>query len=126
MKQLACFLLLCLVLMFGCSANSEEYYPAFPRTISAVQAQQLMADGEAFILVDVREAAEFAAGHIEGAILIPIAELRYRAPEELPDSELRILVYCRSGRRSAEAAQTLIELGYSQVYDLGGILDWPY
>lgn len=94
--------------------------------ISAEDAKKIMDDAEDFALVDVREEDEYAAGHIAGALLIPYGEMEERAETELPDKEQTILVYCRSGRRSAIAAQTLLELGYTDVRDFGGIIDWPY
>ncbi len=77
-------------------------------------------------MVDVRTEKEYAAGHIEGAILIPNETITDKRPEQLPDLDAEILIYCRSGRRSAEAAKKLIAMGYTRVYDFGGIIDWPY
>ena len=77
-------------------------------------------------IVDVRRADEYEAGHIPGAILVPNETILSEAATKLPDQNAVLLIYCRSGRRSAEAAQKLLSLGYSQVYDFGGILDWPY
>lgn len=94
--------------------------------ISAEEAKEIMDDTNNFVIVDVREADEYAAGHIKGALLIPYGEIGEKAGEELPDKEQIVLVYCRSGRRSAIAAQTLVELGYTDVRDIGGIIDWPY
>jgi len=99
--------------------------PAY-QTITAAEGLGIMESGEPFILLDVRAQSEFEEGHIAGAILIPDQELVNRALSELPDQDLRILIYCRSGRRSAEAARALAALGYTNVYDMGGILDWPY
>lgn len=90
------------------------------------EAKEIMDSGEAYILLDVRTQAEYDEGHIEGAILIPDNELQSRAEKELPDKAARILLYCRSGRRSAASANALVALGYTQVYDFGGIIDWPY
>lgn len=80
--------------------------------------------GEDVIILDVRTQAEFAEGHIPNALLLPDNEIKQRAEELLPDKEQTILVYCRSGRRSELAAKELIQLGYTNVYDFGGILDW--
>lgn len=76
------------------------------------------------IVLDVRTRSEYAAGHIPGARLIPHTELVQRAPAELPDRDAVVLVYCRSGARSAYAARRLIELGYNNVFDLGGLIRW--
>jgi len=94
--------------------------------ISAKEAKQMMDEGGDFILLDVRTAEEFAEKRIAGAILIPDFEIAARAAAELTDKDARILVYCRSGRRSALAAQALADLGYTNVYDFGGITSWPY
>ncbi len=95
-------------------------------TISAEEAKQMMEDNDEIIILDVRTEEEFALGHIKDALLIPDYELEERAEEQLKDKEATILVYCRSGRRSAQAAKTLNRLGYTSIYDFGGIIDWPY
>jgi rhodanese-related sulfurtransferase len=94
--------------------------------ISAQDAKEMMAASTDYILLDVRMEEEFQAGHIEGSILLPDYEVEEKAESVLTDKSTPILVYCRSGRRSAIAAQTLSSLGYTTVYDFGGILDWPY
>jgi len=94
--------------------------------LSASEAKAIMDSGESYILLDVRTEEEFRAEHVEGALLIPYDEVWIRATDELPDLDALILIYCRSGRRSAEAAYMLIDMGYSKVYDFGGILDWHY
>ena len=76
--------------------------------------------------IDVRTDEEFAQGHIEDAILIPEYEVAERAENELPDKDALILVYCRSGRRSKIASEELVKLGYTNVKEFGGIIDWPY
>lgn len=96
------------------------------RKITPEQAKEMMDSREEYILLDVRMQPEFDEGHIEGAILIPDTEIASRAGSELPDKDAVILVYCRSGRRSAFAAGELAKLGYSNVYDFGGIADWPF
>ncbi|MDR1536061.1 MAG: rhodanese-like domain-containing protein [Planctomycetota bacterium] len=106
--------------------ESSEAKTAKHQKITAGEAYRLMGDGEAFILLDVRTKEEFKEKRIDGAILIPEYEIRERAPEELPDKDARIFVYCRSGRRSALAATDLIDMGYLDVHDFGGIIDWPY
>ena len=79
-----------------------------------------------YIIIDARTEEEFAAGHIANAILIPEYEIAARAEAELPDKEALILVYCRSGRRSKIASKELVKLGYTNVKEFGGIIDWPY
>lgn len=78
------------------------------------------------IILDVRSREEFDQGHIPGAILIPNTEIEAKAADLLPDKDQLILVYCRSGRRSKLAAQSLADLGYTNIREFGGILDWPY
>jgi len=78
------------------------------------------------LIVDVRSQAEFETGHIEGAIVLPDSDIRGKAAQIIPSKDQIILVYCRSGARSQAAARTLIDMGYQQVYDFGGIINWPY
>ncbi|MCL2562595.1 MAG: rhodanese-like domain-containing protein [Oscillospiraceae bacterium] len=94
--------------------------------ITASEARELMEDGQRFVLLDVRSEEEFILQHIPGARVIPYTEVAERMSVEFPDRETRILVYCRTGGRSAAAAQSLTRLGYTNVYDLGGINGWPY
>ena len=94
--------------------------------ISAAEAKEIMDTQSGYIILDVRTEEEYAAGHIAGAILIPDYEIDTRAESELPDKDQLILVYCRSGRRSKNAAQMLLELGYTDIREFGGIIDWPY
>lgn len=86
----------------------------------------MMDSGNGVIVLDVRTPEEFQTGHIAGALLIPDTEIVNKAPSLLTDKSAVILVYCRSGRRSALASEALIQLGYRNVYDFGGIIDWPY
>ena len=99
--------------------------PAQYRKITPEEAKAMMDDGNATVL-DVRTAAEFEETHIADAVLIPDTDIRDMAPELLPDKKQTILVYCRTGIRSERAARALIELGYRNVYDFGGIVDWQY
>jgi rhodanese-related sulfurtransferase len=78
------------------------------------------------VILDVRSAAEFNTGHIRGAILLPVDEVEATTGEKLTDKDALILVYCRSGIRSHTATMQLMYMGYTRVYDFGGILDWPY
>jgi len=94
--------------------------------ISAEEAKQMMQNTDNSILLDVRTTEEFEEQHIKGAILIPDYEIGSRAAAELPDKNALILIYCRSGRRSANVARELIKMGYTNVYDFGGIIDWQY
>lgn len=94
--------------------------------ISSNEAKRIMDSEEDCVIIDARTQAEFAEGHIEGAILIPEYEIIQRVEGEIPDKDTLILVYCRSGRRSKIASEALVELGYTNVKEFGGIIDWPY
>lgn len=94
--------------------------------ITSEEAKEIMDSQEGYIILDVRAQEEYEEGHIPGAIVIPHTEIEDRAEEELPDKGQLILIYCRSGRRSKIAAETLAELGYTNIREFGGILDWPY
>ena len=94
--------------------------------ITAENAKKIMDSGEEHIILDTREQDEFDSGHIPGAILIPYTEIENKAEEIIPDKDKLILVYCRSGRRSKIAAESLAKLGYTNVKEFGGIIDWPY
>lgn len=96
------------------------------KKLTAQEAMARIEAQEGALIVDVRTREEFDAGHIEGAILLPNETIGDAMPEELPDLDAEILIYCRSGNRSAQAARKLIALGYTNVYDFGGIIDWPY
>lgn len=94
--------------------------------ITAEEAKAIMDTENDYLLVDVRTQEEFDEGHIDGAMLIPVSEIEELAPDMLPDLDQKILLYCRSGSRSGAAARTLIDLGYTNIIDFGGIIDWPY
>ena len=87
-------------------------------------ARRMMEADDGHVVVDVRRQDEYDAGHIPGAILIPNESIVSERPEELPDLYQIILIYCRSGRRSKEAAQKLADMGYVNIYEFGGIIDW--
>ena len=93
--------------------------------ITAEEAKKLMDSEEGCIILDVRTREEYDQGHIPGAILIPDTEIEAKAADLLPDKDQLILVYCRSGRRSKLAAPSLADLGYTNIREFGGILDWP-
>ena len=94
--------------------------------ITAQEAKEIMDQEQGYVILDVREQDEYAAGHIPGAILIPYTQIDEKANDTLPDKDQLILVYCRSGRRSKIAAEALVELGYTNIKEFGGIIDWPY
>lgn len=92
--------------------------------ISQEEAKEMMAKDDGHIVVDVRRQDEYDAGHIPGAILIPNESIGTEQPEELPDLDQIILIYCRSGNRSKQAAQKLCNMGYTNIYEFGGINTW--
>ena len=94
--------------------------------ISQEEAKRIMDTESGFVIIDARTDEEFNEGHIENAILIPEYEITDRAEAEIPEKDTLILVYCRSGRRSKIAADALVQLGYTNVKEFGGIIDWEY
>lgn len=106
------------------AASSAVSAQASYRQITQEQAKEMMQAEDGHVIVDVRRQDEYDSGHIPGAILIPNETIGTERPPELPDTGRVILIYCRSGRRSKEAAQKLADLGYTNVYEFGGIIDW--
>ena len=97
------------------------------RKIDFQQAGQILAEKKNAVLLDVREEDEYITGHAIDALLLPVDEITpQRAADVLPDSDAPILVYCRSGRRSRRAVALLESFGYTQLYDLGSLIGWPY
>jgi len=94
------------------------------KQISQDEAKEMMARDDGHVIVDVRRKDEYDAGHIPGAILIPNEDIDKTRPKELPDLDQIILVYCRSGRRSKEASEKLSKMGYTKIYEFGGIITW--
>jgi rhodanese-related sulfurtransferase len=124
----AAVLMILVLALTGCSNTKEEENMNVKTQyikISPAEAKEIM-DNEETIVLDVRTKQEYDQGHIEGSVLLPVDEISAKAEEVLKDKEAKILVYCRSGNRSATAAKTLIEMGYENVLDFGGIIDWPY
>ena len=125
MKKLF-FLLLAVMLLTACGQDKENDQGAVYVNITAEEAKQIMDTEEDYIILDVRTQEEYDQGHIPGAILIPDTEIKHKAEEVMMDKDQLILVYCRSGRRSKLAAEALAELGYTNIKEFGGIIDWPY
>ena len=116
------------VLLSGCSRrgnimDGDGMLNSY-RQISQEEAKNMMTKDDGHVVVDVRRADEYAAGHIPGAILIPNEEIGTERPAELPDLDQIILIYCRSGNRSKQAAQKLFDMGYKRIYEFGGINTW--
>ena len=124
MKKLIPFLMIAAILT-GCAVsrdagNTENGY----RQITAAEAVSLMEAEENYIILDVRTQAEYEEKHIPGAICIPNETIGNNTISELPDKEQLILIYCRSGNRSKQAAEKLKKLGYTNLIEFGGIIDW--
>jgi rhodanese-related sulfurtransferase len=125
---------LCSSLLVACNKENEEVVtgedeqtvPAQYRTISASVAKQMIDEYPDAWILDVRTAEEFSTGHIPNALLKPYDEIAHHIDKMSPPQDQLILIYCRSGRRSALAAQELADRGYTNIFDFGGINDWPY
>lgn len=131
MKKLITIVGLIATFLSGCSNTGESDKMNKNDTntytlISASEAKEIMDSEEDIVILDVREKNEYKEGHIENAVLLPLGDIEFDAEDVLTDKDQRILVYCRSGRRSQMASQELVELGYTNVYDFGGVLDWEY
>ena len=116
-------LLMSLLLLTGCGGNSADgsYQP-----ITQEEAKEMM-DSQEVIILDVREQDEYDSGHIPDAVLLPVGTIdETTAAEVIPDKDSTVLVYCRSGNRSKTASAALAELGYTGIYEFGGINTWPY
>ena len=122
MKRIIPFLL-AFFLLAGCGGNAagDAYQPITPE-----EAKEMM-DTQEVIILDVREQDEYDSGHIPGAVLLPVGTIdETTAAEVIPEKDSAVLVYCRSGNRSKTASSTLAELGYTNIYEFGGINTWPY
>ncbi len=123
MKKLLYIMLAAVLLLSGCGGadNGNTY-----QQISQEEAKEMMGSQE-LIILDVREQSEYDSGHIPGAVLLPVGSIdQDTAAAVIPDKDSTVLVYCRSGNRSKTASSALAELGYTAVYEFGGINTWPY
>lgn len=123
MKKLLYIILAAVLLLSGCGGadNGNTY-----QQISQEEAKEMMGSQE-LIILDVREQSEYDSGHIPGAVLLPVGSIdQDTAAAVIPDKDSTVLVYCRSGNRSKTASAALAELGYTAVYEFGGINTWPY
>ena len=110
----------------GSDETEQDKEPTSYKQITQAEAKNIMDTQSGYVILDVRTQAEFDEGHIKGAILIPDYEIAEKAESILTDKAQLILVYCRSGRRSKLAAQALADMGYANVMEFGGIIDWQY
>ena len=111
--------------LFGMTACSDGGADSYMQ-ITPEQAKIIMDSEKDYVILDVRTTEEFEEGHIEGAVLLDYEDVKQKAHVVLPDKDALILVYCRSGRRSKIAAEELVKLGYTNIKEFGGIIDWPY
>ena len=116
-------ILLSALMFTGCAGTSNNQTNTY-RSITMDEAVDMMAKETGYIILDVRRPDEFAAGHIPGAINVANESIGTAEILELPDKDQLIMVYCRSGRRSKEASEKLVKLGYTNIVEFGGILDW--
>ena len=124
MKRLVCLAAAILLLLTSCGGKTMELTY---KQISQEEAKKMMDQHADAVILDVREAEEFAAGHIKGAVLISVGSITEEsAAEVIGEKDTMVLVYCRSGNRSKTASGKLVALGYSNVYEFGGINTWPY
>ena len=128
MKRTGILLLAGLLLLTGCSAEGRSTEPPDTapgyRQIDQETAKQMMEQDDGAVIVDVRRFDEYESGHIPGAICIPNESIGETRPEELPDPDQTLLIYCRSGNRSKQAAAKLAAMGYARICEFGGIIDW--
>ncbi|MFA9397987.1 MAG: rhodanese-like domain-containing protein [Clostridiaceae bacterium] len=126
-KSMNVFILLIIfILPIILSSCTKEVSAIAYKDITAKQAKEELDNDSSIVLLDVRTQQEYDEGHIKESILIPLDQLKSRAEGDLKDKNAKIFVYCRSGNRSKQAAIILNDLGYTNVFDLGGIIDWPY
>lgn len=127
-KLLVVFVIVISILgLVGCAnVQSESEKKAVYQTISAETAKRRLDIEKDIVLLDVRTVAEYTEKHIPGSVLIPVEDIKTQATEKLKDKDAPIFVYCRSGNRSATAAQALANMSYINVFNLGGINNWPY
>lgn len=125
MKRLVFLFFVLVALLTGCGAAGTSEERGYTH-ISQEEAKEMM-DTQDVLILDVREQEEYDSGHIPDALLLPVGTITEEsAAEVIPDKETTVLIYCRSGNRSKTAAKTLTELGYTNIYEFGGITTWPY
>lgn len=125
MKRKIFALLSAAFLMTACAGEKSVEETGYV-CITPQEAKEIMDTQQGYVILDARAPDEYETGHIPGAIVISHEEIKEKAESQLPDKNQLILVYCRSGRRSKLAAQDLADLGYTNVKEFGGIIDWPY
>ena len=130
MKLKALLILLTLLMLAGCAASADKNNATIKTTdptykqVSMSEAAEIMKSESDYIILDVRRSDEFAEGHIPGAVNVANEDILDVEPSELPDKSQTIYVYCRSGNRSRQAAAKLAKMGYTNIIEFGGIIDW--
>ena len=125
MQNMLLILLLSVFLLSGCAAASNPTEANAYRQISMTEAVKMMEKEDNYTILDVRTEQEYAAGHIPGAILVPNETIGMQEISHLPAKDQLIMVYCRSGNRSKQASSKLVQLGYTNIVEIGGINSWP-
>ena len=125
MKRLLPLLVSFTLALTGCGSSGDSAQSGYQQ-ISQEKAKEMM-DTQEVLILDVREQDEYDSGHIPGAVLLPVGTITEEsAAEIIPQKDTTVLVYCRSGNRSKTAAKALVKLGYTGIYEFGGISTWPY
>ena len=123
-------MILSLFIISGCSTvvNKDTTKSVENSSVTKITAKEAKVeiDKGNVIILDVRTKEDYTSGHIENSILIPVNDIEKEVENILKDKEQKVLIYCRSGNRSSQAAKLLVKMGYTNVYDFGGIKDWPY
>jgi len=114
------------LVLVSCGSTTSNNSDYAPTKISAETAKEMLDQNSEIILVDVRTKSEYDEGHIEGALLLPLDTISEDAQDKIPNKNKIYIIYCRSGNRSNTASNLLTSMGYAFVYDMGGIIDWPY
>lgn len=136
MKRRTLFLILTVILLFASNSLfsfskkevqiEEPVISAQYNKIDSMSAKEVFDTQKDITIIDVRTAGEFESGHIENAINIPLDVIEATVLEKYPNKDEKLYLYCRSGNRSSQAAKLLVNQGYTNVYDFGGIISWPY
>lgn len=119
-KRILAVLLVAVMMFTGCGGPSDAGY----KQVNAQEAQAMMSEASEYIILDVRTPEEYEEEHIKGAVNVPNESIGDEEIETLPDKTQQIFVYCRSGNRSKQAAKKLVDAGYTNIIEFGGIKDW--
>ena len=126
LKRILPLLLVLVIMLAGCGKSDADTPNNTYEKITMSEGLARMESDENYILLDVRRADEFESGHIPGAVNLPNEEIGTEEIPSLPDKAQTIYIYCRSGNRSRQASAKLAAMGYKNIVEFGGIIDWPY